>query len=153
MALQEREKKNYRIQKKYIEQLAKIVTYKNSLPEFKESGVEVNERHIIEEAIENYYIQIFGEDVMTSVIPEITKQLSNNLDLKFNSFFENMGQFLNALLLTENVNKEMIGLLLQIGSFNIDSAIQDPKGFEEATKENEVLYHLIENIIIKKTND
>lgn len=149
----ERYKKSYRLQKRYLDMVEKIVSYKSNLVENRESGVEINERLIIEEAIESYYIQIFGEDVMTGVVPEITKQLSNNLDLKFNSFFENMGQFLNALLLTENVNKEMIGLLLQIGSFNIDSAIQDPKGFEEATKENEVLYQLIENIIIKKTNE
>lgn len=149
----ERYKKSYRLQKRYLDMVEKIVSYKSNLVENRESGVEINERLIIEEAIENYYVQIFGEDVMTSVVPEITKQLSNNLDLKFNSFFENMGQFLNALLLTENVNKEMIGLLLQIGSFNIDSAIQDPKGFEEATKENEVLYHLIENIIIRKNNE
>lgn len=147
----EREKRNYRIQKRYLEQLEKIISYKKNLPEYIESGVEINERHIIEEAIENYYVQVFGDDVMSHVIPQMTKQLSNNLDLKFNNFFENMGQFLNALLLTESVNKEMLGLLLQIKKFNIDNAIDDPKGFENAISENEQLYQILENYIIKKS--
>ncbi|QIK86359.1 hypothetical protein G7061_06945 [Erysipelothrix sp. HDW6B] len=147
----EREKRNYRIQKRYLEQLEKIISYKKNLPEYIESGVEINERHIIEEAIENYYVQVFGDDVMSHVIPQMTTQLSNNLDLKFNNFFENMGQFLNALLLTESVNKEMLGLLLQIKKFNIDNAIDDPKGFENAISENEQLYHILENYIIKKS--
>ncbi|CAM4167744.1 hypothetical protein [Erysipelothrix aquatica] len=147
----ERQKKSYRLQNRYLTMIDKIVSYKKSLPEYIESGVEVNERQVIEEAIENYYVQVFGDDVMSHVIPQMTKQLSNNLDLKFNNFFENMGQFLNALLLTESVNKEMLGLLLQIKKFNIDNAIDDPKGFESAISENEQLYHILENYIIKKS--
>ncbi|WP_159639431.1 hypothetical protein [Erysipelothrix anatis] len=147
----ERQKKSYRLQNRYLTMIDKIVSYKKYLPEYIESGVEVNERQVIEEAIENYYVQIFGDDVMSHVIPQMTTQLSNNLDLKFNNFFENMGQFLNALLLTESVNKEMLGLLLQIKKFNIDNAIDDPKGFENAISENEQLYQILENYIIKKS--
>lgn len=149
----ERYKKSYRLQKRYLDMVEKIVSYKSNLSENIESGVEINERLIIEEAIENYYVQVFGEDVMSHVIPQMTSQLSNSLDLKFNNFFENMGKFLNALLLTENINKEMLGLLLQIENFNVDSALQDPKGFEQMTVENELVYQLIENIIIKKNNE
>lgn len=152
MTYKERVHKQYRIQKRYLEQLEKIVAYKKSLPEYIESGIEVNERHVIEEAIEYYYVQTFGNDVMSYVIPQLTSELSNSLDLKFNNFFENMGGFLNALLLTENVNKEILGMLLMMGNFNVDAALSERASFEETVMENEVLYKLFEDIILKKNN-
>lgn len=146
-----RERKTYRLQKRYIDLLEEIVTYKNSLPEYQQLNIEVGDRHIIEEAIENYHAQTFGEDVMSFVIPQMTETISNKLDLKFDRFFENMAKVSNALVMTENINKEMLGLLIQASSFDMNVVLNNKIDLlENVTTENELLYHMVEQIILKK---
>lgn len=153
MAELERLKKSYRLQKKYLTMIDEIVAYQQALPENTIAGVEVNDRGIIEEAIENYHTQIFGEKVMSQVIPQITRELSNNLDVKFNRFFENLGQVTNALIMTENINKELLGILVQASGFDMGIVNEGrTETLEEVAFESEPLYQVIEQIILLKNN-
>lgn len=155
MSKLDREKKTYRIQKRYLQMIDEIVAYQNGLPEYIESGVEVGDRSVIEEAIENYHIQIFGNKVLSNAIPQMTEILANKLDLKFDRFFENMGGFLNDLLLTENINKEMLGFLIQQEGGVKEEFLTLADGvpaFTEISKESEPLYEILAHVVLNKAN-
>lgn len=151
----ERVRKQYRLQKRYVDMLNEIVSYQNNLPEYVESGVEVGERNVVEEAIENYHTQIFGNKVLSNAIPQMTEILANKLDLKFDRFFENMAGFLNDLLLTENINKEMLGYLIQHSGGIKDEYLEPSQGvpaFAGISDDNEALWDILTQVILNKAN-
>lgn len=156
MSKLDREKKTYRIQKRYLEMIDEIVAYQNSLPEYVESGVKVGERNVVEEAIENYHMQIFGGKVLSNAIPQMTEILANKMDLKFDRFFENMASFLNDLLLTENINKEMLGYLIQHSGGIKDEFLEPDQGipaFTGISDDNEPLWDILTQVILNKANN
>lgn len=151
----ERVRKQYRLQKRYVDMLGEIVAYQNNLPEVKEVGLEIGERNVVEEAIENYHMQIFGGKVLSNAIPQMTEILANKLDLKFDRFFENMGGFLNDLLLTENINKEMLGYLIQHSGGIKDEYLEPAQGvpaFTGISDDNEALWDILRQVILNKAN-
>ncbi|NLC34714.1 MAG: hypothetical protein GX760_05570 [Erysipelothrix sp.] len=139
------------MQKRYTDMLEKTVAYQISLPEFKEANLELNERHVIEAAIEHYHAQVFGEDVMSFVIPQMADELSLKIDLKLNHFVEKMAQVFNALMLKGDINKEMLGVLLQLNGFSAQQ-IRDgaESNLDQVLEDNSVIFKEVDQAVLKK---
>ena len=146
-----REKRSYRIQKRYLDMMAKIISYQNTLPEFIEANLEINERLVIEAALEVYHAQVFGEDVMSFAIPQMAEELSNKMDLKLSHFVEQMAQVFNALLLKGDASKEMLGVLLQLNGFTAEQILAGAESnLGQILEDNNIIFREVDDAVLKK---
>lgn len=142
----------YRFSSKTINMLEKLVAHENSKVTNKKNNVVINEREIVERAIETLYYQTFSDSVVQAIMPRIWSEVSNKTNIMIEPLVLRFAQVLNIITATEEVNREMIAVLMRQAGFDIEPLYR-PNNIFNLTVEDEIIFETFSEAIDKKSRE
>lgn len=147
---EKRIKKTFRIEPKTMAQLEQIVEYENGLPQNRMIS-RVNEREILERAIEYYHSAVFGEEVLDLRLDRMTDIMANKIDIMLRPLIDTLASSSNTLHLKTETMISMFGLYFHMMGFKFYE-LDEPNDVKERIEESQKLSDYVKQILIDKYN-
>lgn len=142
----------FRLSSETNNMLQKLVAYENAKVTNKKENIKINEREIVERAIETLYTQTFSDGTVQSIMPRIWSEVVNKTSIMVEPLVLRFAQVMNLMTLTEDTNREMIAVLLRQAGFDIEPLYKN-NNIYDLTIEDEIIFKTFRDAIAKKQRE